>query len=481
MIAAEGELRGYRSSEPILKQQMEESLVVFNEKKQLLESETGIVFEPTLITGELNENIIERLERKSEELLEAYHEEFTRVTEAFEETRGDKNPELITDKFNFRTLVNILCGKLGLEGLGPELERLNEELKKFGDLQLTIIIDVFKKVEVQYNAFRKLITELNFFFKENRISGVYNFQVDFNDRRDISVDWIRRMREHAKYQRLSAKLFITAENEVSPEHLILNIAKTLSDVGDCEIGDLLDPKFYFDLRVGLFDEQGNRYPGSGGEAYTALALLCIGRMSVIQRDKNRTGVRFIIIEELSNIDDTNFGLFPEIAKMFGYQLLTMTPKPFGSYSESEWYLHMLIRGKDKNINYQPMSFFRTKMSKQRLEEYMGDGKIISKVVEEAEVKEETPTITETGHNLVLANVIEGFIDHVTNEIEIPIIADEILNLTEESPVNEDVIKDEIPEPPQISSELQEERKQEFLGLSEEEKTEEKKDENKGEE
>ena len=267
MIAAEGELRGYRSSEPILKQQMEESLVVFNEKKQLLESETGIIFEPTLITGELNENIIERLERKSEELLEAYHEEFTRVTEAFEETRGDKNPELITDKYNFRTLVNILCGKLGLEGLGPELERLNEELKKFGDLQLTIIIDVFKKVEVQYNAFRKLITELNFFFKENRISGVYNFQVDFNDRTSMSVDWIRRMREHAKYQRLSAKLFITAENEVSPEHLILNIAKTLSDVGDCEIGDLLDPKFYFDLRVGLFDEQGNRYPGSGGEAY----------------------------------------------------------------------------------------------------------------------------------------------------------------------------------------------------------------------
>jgi len=514
MIAAEGELRGYRSSEPILKQQKEESLVVFNEKKQLLESETGIIFEPTLITGELNENIIERLERKSEELLEAYHEEFTRVTEAFEETRGDKNPELITDKFNFRTLVNILCGKLGLEGLGPELERLNDELKKFGDLQLTIIIDVFKKVEVQYNAFRKLITELNFFFKENRISGVYNFQVDFNDRRDISVDWIRRMREHAKHQRLSAKLFITAENEVSPEHLILNIAKTLSDVGDCEISDLLDPKFYFDLRVGLFDEQGNRYPGSGGEAYTALALLCIGRMSVIQRDKNRTGVRFIIIEELSNIDDTNFGLFPEIAKMFGYQLLTMTPKPFGSYSESEWYLHMLIRGKDKNINYQPMSFFRTKMSKQRLEEYMGDGKIISKVAEEAEVIEEKPTITESAHNFAMANVIEGLIDHITTEPEIPIIADEILNITEESSpaneitnvveeisisedtlskidialtteetisVNEEIIKDEIPEPPQISSELQDERKQEFLGLGEEEKTEEKKDENQNEE
>ena len=481
MIAAEGELRGYRSSEPILKQQMEESLVVFNEKKQLLESETGIVFEPTLIMAELNENIIERLGKKSEEFLEAYHEEFTRVTEAFDETRGDKNQELITDKYNFRTLVNILCGKLGLEGLGPELERLNDELKKFGDLQLTIIIDVFKKVEVQYNAFRKLITELNFFFKENRISGVYNFQVDFNDRRDISVDWIRRMREHAKHQRLSAKLFITAENEISPEYLILNIAKTLSDVGDCEISDLLDPKFYFDLRVGLFDELGNRYPGSGGEAYTALALLCIGRMSVIQRDKNRTGVRFIIIEELSNIDDTNFGLFPEIAKMFGYQLLTMTPKPFGSYSESEWYLHMLIRGKDKNINYQPMSFFRTKISKQRLEEYMGDGAIVSKVTEdqplsvsplqgegtaEVQVAPEVDVIDQPS-GAVIPNqddiVIEGrFIDVATTETEAPAVDEHEETFVSETPVDQ--------------ADLNTERKQEFLGIIDEVKVEEKKDE-----
>ncbi len=500
IIASEGELRGYRSSEPLFKQQMEESLTVFNDKKLLLEGETGIVFEPTLITGELNENIIERLEKKSEDLIEAYHEEFTRVTESFEETKGNKSPELVMDKYNFRTLVNILCGKLGLEGLGPELERLNEELKKFGDLQLTIILDVFKKVELQYNAFRKLITELNFFFKENRISGVYNFQVDFNERRDITIDWIRRMREHAKHQRLASKLFITSESEGSPETLILNIAKTLSDVGDCEMADLLDPKFYFDLRVGLYDDQGNRYPGSGGEAYTALALLCIGRMSVIQRDKNRQGVRFILLEELSNIDDTNFGLFPEIAKMFGYQLMTMTPKPFGSYSESEWYLHMLIRGKDKNINYQPMSFFRTKVSKQRLEEYMAGGKIEAKepltisastdedviipavtpsnvipsgvegLVNIPETAAEIPaqTITPNQDDSVLAPIVEGFIDAITSE-------ETTSNVTEE-PVKEDV-----PELPKISDELQEERKQEFLGLGGDDqeetgKSEEKKDE-----
>ncbi|MBI3502979.1 MAG: hypothetical protein HY063_14405 [Bacteroidetes bacterium] len=484
IIAAEGELRGFRSSEPVYKQQMEEALAVFNEKKQILEGETGIVFEANLITIELNETIIERLEKKSEELLELYHEEFTRVAETFEETKGNRNPELVMDKYNFRTLVNILCGKLGLEGLGPELERLNEELKKFGDLQLTIILDVFKKVETQYTAFRKLITELNFFFKENRISGVYNFQVDFNDRRDITIDWIRRMREHAKHQRLSAKLFITADSEaeVSPEKLILTIAKTLSEVGDCEISDLLDPKFYFELRVGLYDELGARYPGSGGEAYTALALLCIGRMSVIQRDKNRAGVRFIIIEELSNIDDTNFGLFPEIAKMFGYQLLTMTPKPFGSYSESEWYLHMLIRGKDKNINYTPMSFFRTRMGKQKLEEYMSGGKIEAK---EMLTVSPAPSDSPEGGEIISGAVT--IIPEESNEENISVsdaigdaetIVEAEMDAEASTQIIVEEVKGEVPELPKISDELQEERKEEFLGLSGEGKTEEeKKDEN----
>ncbi|MBI4929725.1 MAG: hypothetical protein HY841_03105 [Bacteroidetes bacterium] len=467
IIASEGELRGYRSSEPLFKQQMEESLTVFNEKKLLLEGETGIIFEPTLITGELNENSIERLEKKSEALIESYHEEFTRVTESFEETKGDRSPELVMDKYNFRTLVNILCGKLGLEGLGPELERLNEELKKFGDLQLTIILDVFKKVELQYNAFRKLITELNFFFKENKISGVYNFQVDFNERRDIAIDWIRRMREHAKHQRLASKLFITAESEASPETLILNIAKTLSDVGDkMEMQDLLDPKFYFDLRVGLFDELGARYPGSGGEAYTALALLCIGRMSVIQRDKNRQGVRFILLEELSNIDDTNFGLFPEIAKMFGYQLMTMTPKPFGSYSESEWYLHMLIRGKDKNINYQPMSFFRTKMNKQRLEEYMAGGKIEAKEPLVISAPSDSPEggVTESFSSAVTLSEVEGSILNDTISDAETIIEAEMASETS-TEIKVEEVKEEVPELPKISDELQSDRKEEFLGLT----------------
>ena len=110
------------------------------------------------------------------------------------------------------------------------------------------------------------------------------------------------------------------------------------------------------------DETGSKNSGSSGQAYTALALLCIGRLSIVQKEQHK-GLKFIILEELLSLDDTNFNIFPKIARSLGYQLITMTTKPFGSYTNEEWYLHMLVKGKVKDENYIPMSWFKTKTSR----------------------------------------------------------------------------------------------------------------------
>jgi hypothetical protein len=125
------------------------------------------------------------------------------------------------------------------------------------------------------------------------------------------------------------------------------------------------------------DEAGIKNIGSGGQAYTALALLCIGRLSIVQKNQEaRQGVKFIILEELLNIDDTNFNIFPEIAKQYGYQLVTMTTKPFGAYTKSEWFLHILVKGKEnKDENYLPMSFFKTKRNRIDLSKYISENEL----------------------------------------------------------------------------------------------------------
>ena len=374
IISSEGTINSCKERDRQLSVELGKARIAFDEKRKALEAETEFKFEDILASGDLNDRQIKKMESEYNVARRNYEEEFTRIVQSFEETQDHKNAEVENDKFNFYTLVRILCGKLGLEGIAPELGKLNEELKKFADLQLAIIVNVFSQVEKQYHSLKRLVTELNFFFSENKISYGYFFRIDFNDRKDITIDWIAKMRERAKIQRFGNDLFTEQQGPVatSPDQLIVGIAQQFSQVKNCELEDLLNPKFYFELRVGLYDDKNNRYSGSGGQAYTALALLCIGRLSVIQRDKNRPGVKFIIIEELSNIDDSNFGMFPQIAEQFGYQLMTMTPKPFGTYSEDSWFLHMLVRGKDKDINYQPMSFFKTKNSKKLLEDYMAD-------------------------------------------------------------------------------------------------------------
>jgi hypothetical protein len=154
------------------------------------------------------------------------------------------------------------------------------------------------------------------------------------------------------------------------EKFFKRIAKHRENVS---VSDLLNPKNYFHLSTKMVDENGVENSGSTGENYTALVLLGIARLSLVQ-NKDRGGVKFIILEESSNLDDTNFNLFPLIAKDYHYQIITMAPKPYGSDSTEGWYLHQMIKGKEnKDLNYPiPASYFKTKNARRKLSAYIKD-------------------------------------------------------------------------------------------------------------
>jgi len=331
--------------------------------------------------GDVTQEIVDNLKTEYETLQTRYNSEYSHVAEMFEESKSiNRNPEIYKSDglpyFNFYSLVSLLCGKIGLEHLTNKLSELNDNLKTLGELQLKILTEVFGMVEKQYDDFYKTILNLNFFFEKNRISDSYKFRVEFSPKKDINIDWIQKMKEKTRVHKHGIDLFTNPEDfpsqDNTPENLIRNIAKQFYSSANPDPSNLLDPKYYFTINVRMEDDDGKQNSGSGGQAYTALALLCIGRLSIVQKQQEKhLGIRFIIIEELSNIDDTNFNIFPQIAKRFGYQLITMTPKPFGSYTDEEWYLHMLVKGKeDKFRNYTPMSFFKTKSKNIELEEYL---------------------------------------------------------------------------------------------------------------
>lgn len=370
-----------RRNIPILKSNKTHSELQFKEAKRNLEENTDVIFENQLQMGDVTQEIVDNLKTEYETLQTRYNSEYSHVAEMFEESKSiNRNPEIYKSDglpyFNFYSLVSLLCGKIGLEHLTNKLSELNDNLKTLGELQLKILTEVFGMVEKQYDDFYKTILNLNFFFEKNRISDSYKFRVEFSPKKDINIDWIQKMKEKTRVHKHGIDLFTNPEDfpsqDNTPENLIRNIAKQFYSSANPDPSNLLDPKYYFTINVRMEDDDGKQNSGSGGQAYTALALLCIGRLSIVQKQQEKhLGIRFIIIEELSNIDDTNFNIFPQIAKRFGYQLITMTPKPFGSYTDEEWYLHMLVKGKeDKFRNYTPMSFFKTKSKNIELEEYL---------------------------------------------------------------------------------------------------------------
>lgn len=354
---------------------------VFKEAKILLEESTEIKFDNHLRLGDVTQDLVTELKTDYEKQQTIYHLEYIAIAGKFEESKAvNNNPEIYKADglpyYNFQSLVNILCGKIGLENLTTKLSELVDNLKTLGILQLKILTEVFTLVETQYNEFNKTILNLNFFFEKNKISDDFKFRIEFAPKKDINIDWIQKMKDQSRVHNKGIDLFTSPDDlpsqENTPENLIRNIARQFYNSVNPEPSNLLDPKYYFTINVKMEDEKGKSNSGSGGQAYTALALLCIGRLSIVQKHQEKnSGVKFIIIEELSNIDETNFSIFPGIARRFGYQLMTMTPKPFGSYTDEEWYLHMLVKGKeDKFRNYTPMSFFKTKLKNIELDKYL---------------------------------------------------------------------------------------------------------------
>lgn len=302
-----------------------------------------------------------------------YESLYRQTCENFDETKNKNNIELTIEmengNFNFELLERIFLGKIRFKDqITEELRTANRSRHNLIDSIHETMLKIFAKTKNKYDAYERQIRDLNLFFKGRKISKKYYFQVEFQPSNDIPINWITELQSQSQQAFKPGELPMGDSVENFVEDFFKKAANYKKKMG---FRELLDPRTYFTLDAGLLDEKGNEVSGSTGETYTAKVLLGIGRLSKIQ-SQNRTGVRFIILEETANLDKTNFNNFPEIADEFGYQIITMTPKPFGADSDQGWYLHHLLPGKEiSEINYPiPSSYFKTNLTKQNLLTYL---------------------------------------------------------------------------------------------------------------
>jgi exonuclease SbcC len=321
----------------------------------------------------LSQQEIFQLENQYISAAASYVSNYNQIVGKYTETKDQRdiriNEQIHKQNFNFEILEQaLLGGKIRtLDEVTDHLENLNTQLLSITDELLASLIRVFGRTEAYFDRYKELVNSLNDFFRGKLISNRFYFRIDFEPAPKLNIQWIEHLRKSA-----SSIADAKVSQELSPEQFIEDFyMKYSGNKSKVDIEDLLNPKRYFVLKGRLTDQNDKDIPGSTGESYTAVALLGIARLSVVQ-DGNRAGLRFIILEESATLDNVNFSLFPMIAKEYGYQIITMTPKPYAIGDDDGWFIHQLIPGKENlDINYpRTMSYFRTNKSQIELGEYL---------------------------------------------------------------------------------------------------------------
>lgn len=326
----------------------------------------------SLKESKINQNDLNNLEEKYTKANVNFVTDYRSAVRSYSDIEEDVEikEQLENSTFSFEVLERILLGpSVGyLDNIPESLNESNRQRFSMMDSIYEAMLKIFKHTRGRYDRYETTVADLNTFFKGKKIGGKYYFQIKFKPLQSFSIDWVNVLQSSSQKVYQEGQLPFGDSVEQFVEDFFQKATNYSKRI---KMADLLNPKSYFELDTKFTDENNVEKPGSTGESYAAIVLLGIGRLSIVE-ERKRPGIRFLILEEISNLDRTNFNAFPDIAKEFGYQIITMTPKPYGSESTDGWYLYHLIEGKDNpEINYPtPNSFFKTNENKEDLKTYL---------------------------------------------------------------------------------------------------------------
>lgn len=329
-------------------------------KELLLESEAKTPY---------SKEDVEALKEVHEHKKLEYDACYQRIAKIFSVEENPEIKEQYREKsYGYPILEKVLLGQIGRkDDISGALHNCNNKRLEFARMIRENIINIFSKTNEEYESCIKKVRDLNNFFKKHKISNQYYFKIERSDPANFDISWIRKLEEKG----ISLFDEIQFGDSVHIDDLIQGFFKKASGLKEkIKLSDLLNPKTYFELATKMVNDEGVENSGSTGETYTAIVLLGIGRLSVLSEKEE--GLRFIILEEIANLDKTNFGTFPNIAKDFGYQIMTMTPSPYGSDSSEGWYLHHLAESSTNMALNSPdlISYFKTNQDREDLKIYL---------------------------------------------------------------------------------------------------------------
>jgi hypothetical protein len=348
-------------------------------------------FDPTQLDEQIEEALVNRSNVTVITTQKSYESNFENILYD-EKFQVDDERLKGNHKYDFQTLAEVLLPKIIKDSTRVEedlqsdveehLRSINQKMNEINDHKLKIITGIFSKIEEVYSEYRDRIDDMREFFRQNKISGGHYVEINFDPSKSYPISWIRNLNKQiaAKAQNVGLFKMFEVENE-GADAIILRAFLEHSDGKNVkpDIRKLTNPKSYFDLSISLKTPKGEDAPGSNGQNYTMLALLCIARLSIIDTDrlsrkdrKIKKGIRFMTIDEVAGLGE-NFDMLYELAKNYDYQILTMTIDPIGRFEEGKQNIYTLRKNNNPefhNVNPTPLAQFSYDKIVEQLEDYI---------------------------------------------------------------------------------------------------------------
>ena len=254
------------------------------------------------------------------------------------------------------------AGLSNIEAFEKYSRDINEKNKGLNARKLQkikeLLDDVHNEVGTRMHNARSIDIFLN--RKEREITGGFRVRLEQKHSRQYPIKWLA---DYAETGGLFAPEGETAESLTAAgisleEKMQEAFYKLRGDrTSNVTIEKLLDPNSYFDLTFSIQSEAREKNKGSTGQTYTAVALLCIARLSRVEQGAQASkapGLRFMPIDEAEGLGN-NYDMLHKVAKDSDYQIISMSINPLSSSARDGRYLYDLRRSHEAgdDINLTP--------------------------------------------------------------------------------------------------------------------------------
>lgn len=261
-----------------------------------------------------------------------------------------------------------------IEKIGKYLRDINLKNKKLNSRKLQKLATIVEKVSAEVSEQKNNIRIIQNFLNEDdkKITGGHKVSLDWDTEKILSPDWMPVFTDNINKDMelgVDDSLFESEKGITNDLEKYPSLAEKLKEAfyrsgGSRDlkpkIEELLNPKSYYGLKFSIKTNQGKKNDGSTSQTYSAIALLCMGKLALIDKQskkgKYKKAIRFMAIDEAEGLG-SNFDMLYKIAIANDYQILSLSinPNKIDAENQNIYLLHNSLE--DENVNYDPVPIF----------------------------------------------------------------------------------------------------------------------------